>query len=508
MKTALLALCLSVCTLGAHAAKLSINTTTEGPLINKDIYGQFAEHLGDGIYKGIYVGEGSKIPNTQGFRNDVVGALKALDIPLLRWPGGCFADEYHWRDGIGPQEHRPARVNTTWGGVKEDNSFGTHEFFQLVDLLDTRAYINGNLGTGTPQEMAEWVEYMTGNGTSSVSQERKKNGRDAPWEIAYFGVGNEAWGCGGHMRPEYYTDLYNHYATFLKFPWDSEVKLVASGGSGDETHWTRALSTNKRTKMGGISHHYYTLPTENWDKHGRAIEFDEQAWIDTLKVTLKIDGYIENNIKVLDKYDPEGALGFYVDEWGTWYDQEPEDDGRQLYQQNTLRDAMVAALNLNIFHKYAKRVHMANIAQMVNVLQAMILTKEDKMLLTPTYHVFNMYKPFQDATLIPTTVKGLPKYRRGGTTIAALSASVAKTKTGAIVLAVANTDPHQQHTLKLSLDGQAVKAVSGEALSADALDAHNTFASPERVKPQIYNATLKNGELTVPGKSILVLTLN
>ena len=422
-KKTLLALTLLATAMGAQAADevtINIDAAKPGAVIHRNIYGQFAEHLGRGIYEGIWVGPGAKTPNTKGWRNDVLGALKQLHVPLVRWPGGCFADEYHWREGIGPRNKRPVKVNTHWGGVTENNAVGTHEFFDLVELLGAEAYVNGNLGSGSAQEMAEWMEYMTSDSKSSLAELRRKNGRDKPFKVQYFGIGNEAWGCGGQMTPEYYSDLYKQTASFVKTPNGARPKFVASGGHDNDTRWTEVLSKNIKHNIDAISFHYYTIPTGKWEVKGAATGFGEDEWISTLSNTLRMDSLISNNKAMLDKNDPSKKLGFYVDEWGTWYDVEKGTNPGFLYQLNTLRDGVVAALNFNIFHAHADRVHMTNIAQMVNVLQAMILTEKDKMLLTPTYHAFEMYVPFQDATSLPVSIANNPAYTLGATTIPGL----------------------------------------------------------------------------------------
>lgn len=487
-----------------HEATISADLTQTGPQINKDIYGQFAEHLGRGIYEGLWVGKDSDIPNTKGFRNDVINALKDIKVPLVRWPGGCFADEYHWRDGVGPADERPVKVNTHWGGVEETNAVGTHEFFDLVELLGADAYVNGNLGSGSVREMAEWMEYMTSDKNSTLANERRANGREEPWDIAFFGIGNESWGCGGHMRPQYYVDLYRQYATFMKTPPGKRPKLVGSGGHTEDTEWTDVLSANIDRDMDGISYHFYTLPTSEWSKKGHATDFDNTMWFKTLERTLRIDKYIADNIAMLDKNDPEGELGFYVDEWGTWYDAEEGREPGFLYQQNTLRDAVVAAVNFNIFHHYAERVHMTNIAQMVNVLQAMILTDGAEMVKTPTYHVYGMYKVFQDATAIPFSIN-TSKYRQDGESVPAVTASIAKGDNGKLYIALVNLDPAEKATVSLDLEGMKVSALKGQILTADNITDKNTFAKKNVVKPTAFSA--KADDLTLPAKSIVVAEL-
>ncbi|WP_075186460.1 alpha-N-arabinofuranosidase [Teredinibacter haidensis] len=491
---------------------VEVHSDQPGATIHRNIYGQFMEHLGRGIYEGVWVGEDSKIPNKNGYRKDVVKALKALEVPLLRWPGGCFADEYHWRDGVGPRDQRPVTINTTWGGVSDDNAFGTHEFFELAEMLDAEVYINGNLGTGTPREMAAWLEYMTAEGESTLANLRRANGRDKPWKVDYFAIGNEAWGCGGTMTPDYYANLYKHYATFAKTPENNRPIMIASGGHTEQTEWTQTLleqvPNTWSLRMNAISHHYYTLPTGDWDKHGRALAFGENEWFSTLKNTLRIEEFIKANIAIMDKLDPEKKVGFYVDEWGTWYDVEPGDNPGFLYQQNTIRDAVLTGMNLNIFHQYAERVQMTNIAQMVNVLQAMILTDKEKMLLTPTYHVFKMYIPFQDATAYPVSISGDKGYRFGEESIPGISASAAKSKDGKLWLALVNTHPSEAKSVSIATAGK-LRTAKGQLLTSAAMDAHNTFDSPESVQPKEYKAKAKDGSLILdlPAKSVVVVEL-
>jgi len=496
-------------TVSAKTLELSIQADEPGTQISRYLYGQFAEHLGRGIYEGIWVGEDSDIPNTNGYRDDVIAALKELQIPVIRWPGGCFADEYHWRDGIGPRDQRPVRVNTHWGGVEETNAFGTHEFLNLVEMLGSEAYIAGNVGSGTPQEMAEWLEYMTADNNSTTAQLRRSNGRDKPWNIPFFGVGNETWGCGGNMRPEYYSDLYRRYATFLKAPEGNRPKKVASGGYNEQTNWTQVLASTVNSNMDGISHHYYTLPSGEWEVKGKSTGFPEGEWISTLFNTMKIDGFLALNEAVLDEYDPEGNVGLYLDEWGTWYDPEPDREPGFLYQQNTLRDALVAALNFNIFHRHADRLHMANIAQTVNVLQAVILTEDEKMILTPTYHAFEMYTPFQDSTFIPVDFEEMTEYVLGDIAVPTVSATAATTASGDLVIGLVNLDPHESASIHANLQGFPAQSASGRTLTAGAIDAHNTFEEPAEVEPQGIEVELKGGGLALelPAKSVTVITV-
>lgn len=493
----------------ADDVELTVRADQPGDTISRYLYGQFAEHLGRGIYGGIWVGEDSDIPNTRGFRTDVLEALRKLQIPVIRWPGGCFADEYNWRDGIGPRDERPVRINTHWGWVEEDNSFGTHEFMELIELLDSEAYIAGNVGSATPREMAQWLEYMTANNDTTLARLRRENGREEPWKVPFFGVGNETWGCGGNMTPEYYTHLYKRYATFLKAPDDNEPKKVASGGNNENTDWTEELSSEVRWNMDGISHHYYTTPSGEWTPKGNSTGFPEAEWISTLRNTMRIDEYLDLNEAVLEKNDPDGDVGLYLDEWGTWYDPEEGHEPGFLYQQNSIRDALVAALNFNIFHEHTRRLHMANIAQTVNVLQAVILTDGEEMIRTPTYHAFEMYIPFQDATFVPLETGSIPGYELGDVSVPHVSVSSALTEDGRLVIGLVNLHSREAIDVSVGIEGFDADGAAGRVLTGDAIDAHNTFDDPDAVKPVSLAVDLDGDELNVslPARSVSVVTL-
>jgi alpha-N-arabinofuranosidase len=491
-------------------AMLVLKADQPGAVINRHIYGQFAEHLGHGIYGGLWVGDSSPIPNTRGIRNDVVAALKQLDIPVLRWPGGCFADEYHWKDGIGPRDKRPKMINTTWGGVVEDNSFGTHEFMDLCGQLGCDAYVCGNVGSGSPQEMMEWVEYITSDTDSTMANLRRQNGRDKSWKLAYFGVGNEAWGCGGDMRPEYYSDLFRRYNTFVKNYGANKPYRIASGADGGNLNWTTVLMDQIGSQMDGISVHYYTLPSwTNWNAKGSATQFGEDAWIATISRALGMDGILSRHSAIMDRTDPRKHIGLVVDEWGDWYDVEPGTNPGFLYQQSTLRDALTAALNFNIFHRHIDRVVMANIAQMVNVLQSMVLTDQGKMTLTPTYWVFEMYKVHQDATFLPLSLL-TPDYKYGAQIIPMVDATASRDAAGKTHLSLVNVDPNVGVSVSCELRGLSPKSVSGRVLTAPEMTSHNTFDAPNTVAPKPFTgASLANGRLSVvmPPKSVVTLEL-
>jgi len=494
-------------TTGPLKATVVVHADRPGSTINKNIYGHFAEHLGRGIYDGLWVGENSSIPNIRGIRRDVIDALKRLNVPLLRWPGGCFADEYHWRDGIGPRDRRPRRINASWGGI-ETNAFGTHEFMDLCELIGAAPYIGGNIGSGSPQEMMEWLEYMTSDSDSALASLRRQNGREKPWKVEFFGVGNETWGCGGNMRAEFYADEYRRFATFLR-SFSGPIQRIASGGLEADYHWTDVLMSQAARQMQGFSLHMYTLPTGDWNRKGSATQFDEQQWHSTLVRTLRMAELIEKHSAIMDKYDPEKRVGLMVDEWGTWYDPEPGNNLGALYQQNSIRDAIVAAINLNIFNQHSDRVRMANIAQMINVLQAVILTNREGMILTPTYHVFEMYKVHQGATLLPVESNS-PDYALGSSSVSSVHVSASRNEAGAIHVSLVNLDPNRSAEVQLTVSGVRVKRAGGRVLTAPAMNSVNTFDRPDFVKPAPFEAIRIDGDrltLTLPSKSVLVLQI-
>jgi alpha-N-arabinofuranosidase len=486
---------------------LILNANEELGTINKNIYGHFVEHLGGCIYGGIWVGEDSTIPNTRGIRNDVVEALKKIEVPVLRWPGGCFADEYHWKDGIGPREERPPMVNTHWGMVVENNHFGTHEFMDLCEQLGTEPYICGNVGSGTVREMQEWVEYMTFDGDTPMANLRRQNGREEPWKVKYWGVGNENWGCGGNMTPEFYADLYRQFATYLRNFSGNRLFKIAGGSNSDRLDWTEVLMQKGTRFMDGLSLHYYCGTGR---KSRSATQYDEEDWFHLLNSAYDMDRILEAHTSIMDRYDPRKRIGLMVDEWGAWHAVEPGTNPGFLYQQNSLRDALVAALTLNIFNHYNDRVQMANIAQMVNVLQAMVLTDEEKMLLTPTYHVFEMYKDHQDATRLHTFLQ-CGNYAFGNERMPAMNASASRDENGTIHITLCHFDPNQSAELKCEVNGMEINSISGRVLTADEITAHNTFDDPERVKPAEFDdfEEIEGGfTVTVPAKSVLVLEID
>jgi alpha-N-arabinofuranosidase len=477
--------------------------------ISRMIYGHFAEHLGRCIYDGIWVGEDSPIPNTRGIRNDVVEALRRIKVPVLRWPGGCFADEYHWKDGVGPRHERPARINTHWGGVIENNHFGTHEFFDLCEQLGAEPYIAVNVGSGTVQEMMEWIEYITSDSRSAMAEWRRKNGRLAPWRLPYVGIGNESWGCGGNMTPEYYSDLYRQFSTFVKNFSGNRIYKIACGANGADYRWTEVVMQRAGRHLNGISLHHYTIPTGDWGRKGSATRFGEDQYHGALRRALEMETLVRRHGEIMDRYDPEKRVGLIVDEWGVWTDVEPGTNPGFLYQQNSMRDALIAGLTLNIFNRHCDRVRMANIAQTVNVLQAMILTDGEKMILTPTYHVFEMYTVHHDATLLPTDLT-CADYTFQGQSIPGLSVSASRNREGVIHVSLCNLHPEQPAELQAELQGARVNRIQGRLLTADSVQAHNTFDRPDRVRPVAFDGaqpTEQGFRVTLPPRSVVVLAL-
>ena len=452
--------------------------------IHKHIYGHFAEHLGHCIYDGLFVGEDSNIENIGGIRTDVITALRELHIPVLRWPGGCFADEYHWRHGVGPMEQRQPMINTHWGGVTESNHFGTHEFLRLCELLGCDPYISGNVGSGTVQEMRQWMEYMTSKGESAMSLLRKQHGKEEPWKIPFFGIGNESWGCGGNMRPEYYADLLRQYGTYVRNYDGNQVYKIACGANADDYHWTEALMKQAKHHMHGLSLHYYTLPEDSWEDKGSATNFDEALYYKTLSKTLYMKELLDKHIAIMDRYDPEGRIGLIIDEWGAWYNVEPGTKPGFLYQQNTMRDALIAGINLNLFNRYSHRITMANIAQMVNVLQSMILTSDDQMVRTPTYYVFELYKEHQDSTLLESSID-VPMVGSKDHQVPAIIESVSLTKQGDIIITLCHLDNTKSRTIDMSIKGVNIQSIAGEYISGHIND-YNDFTSPDVITKKAY----------------------
>ncbi len=492
-------------------ATVFINADQGKHTINKNIYGHFAEHLGRCIYGGFYVGEDNeKIPNTAGVRNDVIEALKDLKVPILRWPGGCFADTYHWKDGIGPKEDRPTIVNQWWGGVTEDNSFGTHDFLNMCEMIGAEPYLAGNVGSGEVQELADWVQYVNHDGVSPMADLRRENGKEEPWKVKYWGVGNEMWGCGGHMTPEYYANIYRQYSTFMT-DWSNSSSLyrIASGANVGDYHWTEVLMRDvPKNLIEGVALHSYSFV--EWNQKGSAKDFNEEQYFSTMETALKMNELVTRHSTIMDKYDPEKRIGLIVDEWGGWYNVEDGTNPGFLYQQNTMRDAMIAGTTLNIFNNHADRVRMANLAQTINVLQAVILTNEEGMILTPTYHVMKMYNVHQDATLLPLELNGDIKYEFNGKKLPAISASASVNEKGEINASLVNIHSKESKEVEINLRGTENSKISGTILKSAKLQDHNTFENPDKIKTEDFKEFKRKGDkitVTLPPFSVVVLKI-
>ncbi|HEY1205409.1 MAG: alpha-L-arabinofuranosidase C-terminal domain-containing protein [Bryobacteraceae bacterium] len=513
-RSALIAVALTAPAIAAEKVELSVDVSKAGAKIDRNIFGQFAEHLGHGIYEGIWVGPDSTIPNTRGIRNDVVAALKALKVPNVRWPGGCFADEYHWRKGIGAQ--RTVTLNPNWGGVTEPNSFGTHEFMDFLDQIGSAGYVSANVGSGTPREAAEWLEYMTADQPTTLAKERAANGHPAPWKVGYLGIGNESWACGGNMTADYYLSQLKIYSRFVRNfnpaqEGREQMLKIAVGPGGPETDWTETIMKAWQKHewswdINGLSMHSYTVP--HWPPSYRSMGFGEAEYGEILKTTLQMEDLVSKQSAVMDKYDPQKKVALVVDEWGAWYAPLPGTNPGFLVQQNSMRDAILAALNLNIFARHADRVRMANIAQMVNVLQAMIMTDKEKMVLTPTYYVLKMYAPFQDATCVPVAFNA-GKYTHGDITLPRVDAIAAKDTTGELWLEITNLDPDQPVEIEASLAGITAKSAAGETLTAPKVDSVNAFEAPSTVVPKPVVAKVQGGKLALKlePKSVTVVSV-
>ena len=496
----------------AQAVPLTVQPGNPKLLISKYIQGQFAEHLGRCIYGGFWVDPALDVPKQGRLRLDIVRALQKIHVPNLRWPGGCFADTYHWHDGVGPAAQRPKMLNLWWGNTLEDNSFGTHEFLELCQLLGTEPYLAANVGSGTVQEMAGWMEYLNAAAADETPLvlERRRNGHPEPYKVSWWGIGNESWGCGGNMTAEYYTDVYKRYATFAHDYPGTPLKRIASGANSEDYHWTETCMKNiGPDRMWGLTLHYYTVPTGNWGKKGPATGFGEDQYFSTLRNCLRMNELVDKHAAIMDKYDPAKKVALLVDEWGVWTDVEPGTNPGFLYQQNSLRDALVAGTTLNIFNNHCDRVRGANLAQAINVLQALVLTDKEKMLLTPTYHVFDLYQVHQDAEYLPLQFSS-PDYVLNGEKIPALNASASKDKNGAVHISLVNLDPHQPLTLAVALPGVSWKTVTGRILTSANVSDYNSFDKPNTVQLADFKGAKKSGgnlAVTLPAKSVVVLEL-
>ena len=455
--------------------RVVIRTDSEIGTVRPEFHGHFIEHLGSCVYGGLWVGKDSHIPNLNGYRKQAVECLQELGVPVLRWPGGCFADDYHWRDGIGPAAKRPKRVNIHWGEYVEDNSFGTHEFIGLCRLLNAEPYFAGNVGSSTPHELRDWIEYCNYPSGSTLSDERAANGSAEPFRVRYWGVGNESWGCGGNMRPEEYARLYRDFAVYCRNFGGTDLFLVASGPSGNDSHWSRGLMDGLGwDRPQGVSMHYYSGGAD------RSTTFTADHMNEQFISYLKVEEAIVQQRAVLDSYQKGKEIGLILDEWGVWDDIPEEDERRygKLWQQSTMRSAIAAGLGLNIFNRQADKLHMCNIAQMVNVLQSLLLTdgpEGEHCVRTTTYHAFSLFKPHRTKTAV--------RVESGDSSPSGLSVSASKSDKELVVTLV---NPRHDVDLQVECTLKGVNPNPGTAqiLHDAEWNACNTFDHPDRIAPK------------------------
>ena len=474
---------------------LSVAADQPGPKISRHIFGQFAEHLGSCVYDSIWVGPESPIPHVRGIRTDVVDAFREIKMPNIRWPGGCFADAYHWRDGVGPRELRPRMRNDTWGQI-ETNAFGTHEFLDFCEQTGAEPVICGNLGSGTVREMRDWVEYLNAPTGTILANERAANGHATPYGVRYWGVGNESWGCGGLMRAEYYADEFRRYATFLGSYEKSRLFRIATGPGVDDFHWTEVMMRECAAPrfnpgvMDGLSLHYYMnggIPPAKTQQRLLATEFSAHEWRTVMAHGWYIDHLIAKHSEIMDRYDPAKRIKLIVDEWGAWYETHNETAPSPYFQQQTVRDALLSALTFDAFIRHAERVHMANAAQVCNVLHSVLLTFGARTIRTPTWHAFHLYVPHHDATRLAVSGE-IPMEIHDDLPCPRVSITASKADDGSVTVTFAHTNPADPIEIELALTGLVTGAqATGRMLAADVLTDHNTPDAPDRVASRSWN---------------------
>jgi alpha-N-arabinofuranosidase len=478
--------------------QILIRSDVETGLVRPAFHGQFAEHLGSCVYGGLWVGKNSSIPNINGYRQQAVEYLRELGVPVLRWPGGCFADDYHWRDGIGPAEKRPKRVNIHWGGYVEDNSFGTHEFMGLCKLIGAEPYLAGNVGSGSPHELGDWIEYCNYPSGSTLSDERAANGSPQAFGVRLWGVGNESWGCGGLMTPEEYSNEFRRFSVYIREFGGVKPFRVACGPNRNDVRWSRGVMDGfRRAVPEGFSMHYY----ENGKD--QATNFTPQNMDEQLSEFSKLEQAIIQQRALLDSYPGGSNVGLIVDEWGVW-DRIPEEDeakyGR-LWQQSTMRSALGAALGLNIFNRQADKLYMCNIAQVMNVLQSVLLTDGPKgrhCIRTSTYYAFDLFKPHRSKTAV--------KVETSGSSPRDLSVSASKGP-GQLVVTFVNPRPDRDIQAACSLQGTRAAGGSARILQDPDWNAANTFDNPNRLVPKTHPATVEGTSLKVDLPRLSVVTV-
>ncbi len=497
--------------------RVSILADTEIGLIRPEFHGQFAEHLGSCVYGGLWVGKNSRIPNTNGYRKQAVDYLKELGVPVLRWPGGCYADDYHWRDGIGPVEGRPKRVNIWWGGYVEDGSFGTHEFIGLCRLLGSEPYLAGNVGSGTPEELEHWIEYCNQPSGSTLAEERAKNGSPEPFQVKYWGIGNENWGCGGNMRPEVYADHFRRFANYVKEYGGTRPFMIASGPNGNSVTWTRGFMDGLQGgRPNAIGMHYY--------EGGGFVDVATSFTVEHMNAQLAQYALVEEAIVqqrgILDGYGRGRRINLMVDEWGVW-DKIPEEDEKRygkLWMQSTMRSAVAAGLGLNVFNRQADKLYMCNIAQIVNVLQSMLLTdgpEGEHCVRTTTYYAFSLFKPHRGKTSVRTETPDatpLPPFQRGAAVgPSPLSVSASKDKdSGQLVVTLVNPRADADWHIDGTIRGVTAKSATAQILHDPDLNAYNSFDQPDRLVPRSHPVRVEGGGrliMDLPRLSVATVTI-
>ena len=462
-------------------AKLTVRLDDRIGTISPMLYGHFAEHLGRCIYEGLWVGEDSAIANTRGIRTDTVDALRKLQAPVIRWPGGCFADDYHWRDGVGPRDERPRRLNVWWHD-EESNEFGTHEFIDLCRQVGAAPYICLNVGSGTPEEAAAWVEYCNCSANTARAQERGLNGCPEPFAVRYWGVGNENWGCGGRFSPDDYAREYRRFACYLRGRSATPIELVACGHTGHE--WNRKfLDTLADLRM--LDH----LSVHRYYHCGDAVDFSDTEYYNLFPRALQVEADVVEAATAIALYNRTGRhVGVIVDEWGVWHPEARGDSG--LYQRNTLRDALAAAAVFDVFNRHADKLTMANIAQTINVLQCLCQTDGAAMWLTPTCHAFDLYRPHMgnasvrlDLDDVPTVAARAADGREVALPVVSASASIDDAHRTA-VLTFQNLHLAEPCDLRVRLRGGSVTKASARILTASDVRDHNGPDAPRKVRPK------------------------
>lgn len=483
---------------GLKAPELTVDVLLDEPVgtIKPSVYGQFTEHIGGVIYDGIWVGADSKIPNIGGIRKTLVDHVKRLGRVVVRWPGGCFADRYHWRDGIGPAAHRPRRFGR-WREATEPNTFGTHEFIRFCRLCEVEPYFAANVGTGSPEEFQQWVEYCNAPaGSTTLADERAASGDLAPLGVRYWGVGNESWGCGGKFTPEDYCREYRRFTEWLP-EYGVKPYLIAAGPNGNDLDWTRRFfakwADGTRAPIQGWAPHYYCGTT------GHALKFNADQWYEQLAKANQMEKLIVDQWNALAAHDPEHRIKLVVDEWGAWHPAGTEINPNHLFEQmGTLRDALVAALTLDTFNRHAEKVDMANVAQLVNNLHSLFLADGDKFVATPNFHVFEMYRPHHDATSVRIEVRA-PAVAFGPAAapgrIFRIAGSASRSGRRALTLTLVHTHATEPAEIAIRLRGGSAASVRRTVLTHQELNAHNTFARPETVVPRSTADDMRGAEL-------------